>query len=98
MCLCEAVGCAGDAEVAIMRVGAKTVGLEILLAVMADRNALLWPPGFWRWRGARLQLLARGGFCGGFCGTLARRRFFQSGGLRRGSRFRLLFGHLPSPL
>ena len=32
-----------DAEVAVLRVSAQAVGFEILLAVMADRDALLRP-------------------------------------------------------
>src|SRR5437764_11455615 len=34
----------GNAEVAVPRIGAQAVGLEILVAVMADRDALLRPP------------------------------------------------------
>ena len=41
MGLRQAMGRAGDAEVAILRVGAQAVGLKILLAIMADGNALL---------------------------------------------------------
>ena len=32
-----------NAEIAVMRVGAQAVGLEILFAVMADGDALLRP-------------------------------------------------------
>ena len=46
MRLREAVACGGDAEIAILRVGAQTVGLEVFLAVMADGDALLGTRGF----------------------------------------------------
>ena len=40
MGLRQAMGGGGDAEVAVLRVGAQAVGLEILFAVMADGDAL----------------------------------------------------------
>ena len=43
MRLRQAVGGVRDAEVAILRVSAQAVGLEILFAVMADGDALLRP-------------------------------------------------------
>jgi hypothetical protein len=43
MRLRQAVASVRDAEVAVMRVCAQAVGLEILLAVMADGDALLRP-------------------------------------------------------
>ena len=46
MRLREAVARGGDAEIAILRVGAQTVSLEVFLAVMADGDALLGPRGF----------------------------------------------------
>ncbi len=57
-----------DAEVAVMRVGAQAVGLEILFAVMADGDALLRPRLCFRCRRAaalRLDGLACGSLCGG---------------------------------
>ena len=55
MRLRQAVARVGDAEVAVMRVGAQAVGLEILFAVMADGDALLRPRalGFGRCERAR---------------------------------------------
>ena len=53
MRLRQAVGGVRDAEVAVMRVGAQAVGLEILFAVMADGDALLRP-----------RLPGRFGLCG----------------------------------
>ena len=41
MRLRQTVGGLGDAEIAILRVGAQAVGLEILFAVVADGDALL---------------------------------------------------------
>ena len=41
MRLRQAVAGVGDAEIAIMRVAAQAVGFEILLAIMADGDALL---------------------------------------------------------
>ena len=43
MRLRQAVGGVRNPEVAILRIGAQAVGLEILFAVMADGDALLWP-------------------------------------------------------
>ena len=43
MRLRQAVGGVRNAEVAVFRVGAQAVGLEILFAVMADGDALLRP-------------------------------------------------------
>ena len=52
MRLRQAVRRVRDAEVAVVRVSAQAVGLEILLAVMADGDALLRP-----------RLLGRLGLC-----------------------------------
>src|ERR1700733_3320878 len=98
MRLCEAVARIGNAEVTVMRVGAQAVGFEVFLAVMADGDALLGTRALYRCccPALALQLLARGGFGGGF----TRRRFFLRGGLGGGTRgrlarfpARLLFGH-----
>ncbi|MGY4489150.1 hypothetical protein ACVWWR_008341 [Bradyrhizobium sp. LM3.2] len=51
----EAVACSSDAEIAILRVGAQTVGLEVFLAVMADGDALLGTHGLFRGDSARLR-------------------------------------------
>jgi hypothetical protein len=40
MRLGQAMGCLGNAEIAVMRVGTQTVGLEVLVAIMADGDAL----------------------------------------------------------
>src|SRR6516164_7880467 len=60
----KASGRVRDAEVAILRIGAQSVGLEILLAVMADGDLLLRPRALHA--GLRPPLardrLARGGF------------------------------------
>src|SRR5437764_27488 len=64
----KAMACIGDAEIAVFRVRPQAVGLEILLAMMADRDALF---------GARLRFcngpralgpdrFSRRGFRGGF--------------------------------
>jgi hypothetical protein len=37
----QAMARIGNAEIAVFGVGAKPIGLEILLAVMTDRDALL---------------------------------------------------------
>jgi len=47
------VGRVRNAEVAVFRVGAKAVGFEILVAVMADRDALFRTRGLCPWRRAR---------------------------------------------
>ena len=47
MRLREAVGGIGKAEVAVLRVGAQAVGLEILVTMMADGDALFRPCASW---------------------------------------------------
>src|SRR5438105_9702532 len=92
---CQPMACLGNAEIAVLCVSAQAVGLEILLAMMADRNALLGARFWFCGRGALgLDRFSRRGFCGG----CARRWFFQRGGLRRGARLRLLSRHRRSPL
>src|ERR1700694_1137163 len=89
-----------NAEIAILRIGAQTIGFEILVAIMADGDALFRasaPGGGLRPRLGLaifgLDLLSRCGFGGGF----ARRRFLLCGGAGRGPRGRLLLGHRRSP-
>jgi len=53
---CQAGRRVGNAEIAIPGVGAQAIGLEVLLAVMADGDLLLRPPGLERRGGARLGL------------------------------------------
>src|SRR3954451_16039212 len=91
MRLRETSGSVRDAEIAVMRVGAKTVRHKILVAIVANRDALFCPR-FRRGRSARLDGLSRAGF-----GGWLRGRFFLYGGARCCSRCRLLFGHQPSP-
>src|ERR1035441_6168592 len=110
MRLRQAVAGGSDTEVAIMRVAAQAVGFEILLAIVADGDALLRTtqrlgcrkPA----RGRAIFSLAalgfncfsRCGFRGGLAGgAFARRRFFLRGGPGRGPRCRLLLGHRRSP-
>ena len=60
MGLRQAVARSRDAEIAVLRVGAQAVGLEILFAVMADGDALFRAPAAWAAGGAlALQFLAR---------------------------------------
>src|SRR6185437_7339005 len=103
MRLREAVTRIGNAEVAVVRIGAQTVGFKVLVAVMADRDALLWARAFDGRRRATLagEFFARRRFGGG----LSRERFSggrflpcaaaacRSRGLFRG----LLFGHRRAP-
>src|SRR5260370_37080179 len=79
----QALARLGNSEVAIVRIGAQAIGLEVLVAIMADGDALFRPCALYRRRRARLGLaifglerLSRGGFGGG----VARRRFFLRGG------------------
>src|ERR1019366_4602269 len=104
MRLRETMAGVGYAEIAILRVGAQAVGLEILVAVMADGDALFRARAFGGGLRARLglailglDLFSRCGFGSGPVGNaLARRRFFLRGGAGRGPRCRLLLGH-PMP-
>src|SRR5260370_16285996 len=94
-----------NAEIAILRIGAQTIGFEILVAVMADSDALFRAsaPG----GGLRVRLgfailgldrFSRCGFGGGFVGnSVARRRIFLRGGAGPGPRGRLLLCPSPSP-
>src|SRR4051812_39890212 len=96
MRLRQAVGGFRDAEVAVLRVSAQAVGLEILLAVMADRDVLLRPNllgrlGLWRRHAPRLRLDSLAG-CGFGCRLVARPLLLHSG-LRRGARRDFLLGH-----
>src|ERR1700730_11335480 len=74
MRLRQAVAGVGDAEVAVFRVGAQTISFEILVAIMADGDALFRTSTFCSRCAARLGLefLASGGFSSGS----ARRLFF----------------------
>jgi len=58
----------GNAEIAVLRVGAQAVGLEILLAVMADRDTLFLARLWFCNCGSALGLdrLSRRGFCACF--------------------------------
>src|SRR6478735_3837617 len=100
MRLRQAVRRVRNTEVAVLRVGAQAVGLEILLAVMADRDALLRPNllgrlGLWRRNAPRLRLDGLAG-CGFGCRLVAR-PFLLHSGLRRGARRDFLLGHGASP-
>src|SRR5450755_4393948 len=109
MRLRQAVAGLRNAEIAIVRVGAQTIGFEILVAIVTDGDALFRPRA--RSCGRQpprlglairlailgLDMFSRGGFGSGFASALARGRFFQRGGLRRSARFRLLLGHRRSP-
>src|SRR6202158_6395690 len=94
-----------NAEIAILRIGAQTIGFEILVAIMADGDALFRasaPGGGLRPRLGLaifglaifgLDWLSRCGFGGGF----ARRRFLLCGGGGRGPPGRRLRGQPRSP-
>src|SRR6266850_463944 len=106
MRLCQALGGLANAEIAVFRVSTQTVGLEILVAIMVDGDALFRPRPFCGRYATRLGLavlgldgFSRAGFAGCLVGNcLARRRFFLGGGAGRGPRCRLLLGHRRSPL
>src|ERR1700687_1974751 len=97
----QALAGVGNAEVAISGISAQTIGFEILVAIMADGDALFRTDALRRRLRARLGLaifgldgFSRGGFGSGLAGTwLARRRFFLRGGAGRGPRCRFLLGH-----
>src|SRR3954454_12309598 len=96
---CQAVAGLGDSKVAVRRVSAQSISFEVLVAVVADGNALLWPRPFSRTRIRPLglapfgsQYFSRAGCASGFA-----RGFFLCGGAGRGSRSRLLFGHPVPP-
>src|SRR6266516_7942662 len=105
MRLRQAVGCLANAEIAVFRVSTQTVGFKVLIAIMADGDALLRTSALLRRQRARpglailgLDGFSRGGFAGCLVGNgLARRRFFLGGGAGRGPRSRLLLGHRRSP-
>src|SRR5258708_28101740 len=91
----QAVVRLGNYEVAVFCVSAQTIGFEILVAVMADGDALFRTGAFCR----GLRALGFDGFSRrGFGGGVAWRRFFLRGGLCPGPRFRLVLGPLRSPL
>src|ERR1700687_5393990 len=99
----QALARLGNPEVAIVRIGAQAIGLEILVAIMADGDALFRPSALCRRRRARLGLnrLSRGGFGGGLVSNrLARRRFLLRGGAACCPRGRLLLwpSRFPLPL
>src|SRR5258708_35604086 len=106
MGLRQAVAGLGNAEVAILGVGPQAIGHKILVAVMADGDALLRTRALGGGLPARLGLavlgldgFSRGGFRAGLVGNaLARRRFFVVGGAGRGPRCRLLLGPRSSPV
>src|SRR5258708_34162455 len=95
MPLRQALGCIADAEIAVFRVSAQTVGFEVLVAVVADGDALFRTSAFCGRYAARLGLefVSSRGFSGGS----ARGRFFLRGGADRGPRLRLLLGHRRLP-
>src|SRR5438309_1598273 len=91
----------GNSEIPVLRVGAQAVCLEILIAMMADRDPLFGPRLLERNGGAGFRLamfrfdgLSRGGSGGAFTS----RRFLLRDAAGRGSRFRLLPGHLAASL
>src|SRR5258705_11977245 len=105
MRLRQALGGLANAEIAVFCVSTQTVGFEVLVAIMADGDALFRPRAFCSRYAARLGLavlgfdgFSRAGFAGRLVGnSLARRRFFLGGGAGRGPRCRLLLGHRRSP-
>src|SRR5260370_30027454 len=91
----QAVARLGNSEVAVFCVSAQTIGFEILVAVMADGDALFRTGAFCRGlRALGFDGFSRRGFGGGF----AWRRFFLRGGLCRGPRCPPWLGPLPSSL
>src|ERR1700730_5262031 len=95
----------GDPEIAISGIGAQTIGLEVLVPVMADGDALFRTHAFCNRRAARfgvatfgLDRFSRGGFGNGLAlRGLARSRFFLRGGAGGSPRCRLLLGHWRPP-
>src|SRR5882724_26232 len=93
-----------NAEVAILRVGAQTVGDEIFVAIMTDGDALFRTSALDGGLLTRLDLavfgldlFSRRGFRGGPGERLARRRFFLRSATACCPRCRLLLGHQCSP-
>src|ERR1035437_9004292 len=85
MRLRQALAGVGDAEIAVLRVGAQAVGLEIFLAVMTDGDALLRTSAFGGGLRARLglailglDLFSRCGFGGGPVGNALARAIFSA--------------------
>src|ERR1700737_426118 len=100
MRLRQAMARLGNPEIAIMRVRAQTIGFEILVAIVADGDALLWAGALggslrasFRLAIFGLDCFSRGGLGSGLGGCFARRRFFLRGGAACGPRRRLLLGH-----
>src|SRR5258707_6099650 len=97
MRLRQAVRCLANAEIAVFRVSAQTVGFKVLVAMMADGDALFRTSALLRRRRVRglgFEFFSCRGFGGGLArGGFARWRFFLRSGLYRGPRGGLLFGH-----
>src|SRR5690349_15996212 len=96
MGLCGAMRGVLDAEIAVFGVSAQAVGLEVLLAVMADRDALLgarFRLGSDRAAAFRRDSLARQGRGSSLGGAALARPFLLHRGLRRRTRCCLLPGH-----
>src|SRR5258706_11094282 len=100
MRLRQAVAGLRDAEIPIVRVSAQAIGFEILVAIVADGDALLRTNALGGWQRVRLGLaifcldrFPRREFGGGF----ARRRFLLRGGAGSGPRGRLLLCPRRSP-
>src|SRR5258707_2106367 len=90
----QAVARLGNSEVAVFCVSAQTIGFGILVAVMADGDALFRTGAFCRGlRALGFDGFSRRGFGGGF----AWRRFFLRGGLGRGPPCRRWVSPLRSP-
>ena len=79
MRLRQAMAGLGNAEIAVLRIGAQAIGFEILFAVMTDGDALFRTRARFGGRQRAGLGLARGGFGDCFAGGLARGRFFQRG-------------------
>jgi len=76
MRLRQAMGCLANAEIAVFRVSTQTVGFEILVAIVADGDALFRTSAFCSRHAARLgfAILGLDDFSRrGFAGCLARR-------------------------
>src|SRR6266404_6408063 len=95
MRLRQALGCLADAEIAVFRVSTQTVGFKVLVAIMADGDALFRTSALCSRHAACLGLEFASSR--GFGGGSARRRFFLGGGAARGPRCRLLLAHRRSP-